>query len=129
MLNGNEVAEALASTLGSIQGLRTYAYMPDTFNPPGAVVGQPDILLDGVERTFCSALWDFPLHLVTNRTSERQAQSDLYGFLDAIIKAVDQDPTLGDVAQQARVLDARPETVSVNGQEFPGYVIRTQVLA
>lgn len=129
MLNGNVVAEALASTLGSVPDLRSYAYMPDTFRPPGAVVGQPDILMDGVERTFCSAQWEFPVHLVVIRGTEKQAQSDIYTFIDGIMKAVENDTTLGGVAYMSTVVDARPEVVSSQGQELPGYLIRIQVLA
>lgn len=129
MLDGVSVAEALASTFGSVQGLRAHAIMPDTFFPPGVVVGQPDIALDGVQRTFNSAEWSFPCYLVVERIQDRKAQTDLFSYIEGIVQAVVDDSTLGGVVQHAQVLDARPNSVNVNGQELPGYLINVQILA
>lgn len=129
-MNGQQVAEALAGVIGTVEGLRSYAYMPDTFVAPGAVVGQPDMLLEGGTRTtFCTVEWSYPITLAVARGSERQAQLDLFGFLDGIVEAINADPQLGGAAMTATVTDARPVTASVNGQDLPAYTVNIRVLA
>lgn len=129
MLNGGVIAEALATTLSQVQSLRVHAYAADSFLPPGVVVGQPDIALDGVPRTFCSVQWDFPCYLVVERITDVKSQRDLFNHIDSIFQVIENDPSLGGVVQQATALDARPQSVNVNGQDLPGYRINVQVLA
>lgn len=129
MSTARDVAQALADAIGTVPGLRSWAYLPDTFQPPGVVVGQPDLAYEGVQRSFCTALWSFPLHLVVARTQDRTAQESLFTFLDAVVKAIDEDSTLGGVAQMARVTRATPTTQSTSAGELPGYTVNVDVLA
>ena len=110
-------------------GLRAYAWMPDTFNPPGLVVGQPDLAYEGVQRTFCTAAWSFPLFLAVARTSDRAAQDTLFGFVDQVVDAITSDPTLGGAARTTTVTTATPAVHTSPAGELPGYTITCDVMA
>jgi len=123
------VTEALSGVFATIDGLRSYAYFPDTFQPPGVVVGHPEIAFTGDHVTICSNDLTFPCHLVVARSSDRAVASTLFDFLDQMIAAVEGDSTLGGACELAQVLSASPETVAVNGTELPGYLVQIRTIA
>ena len=96
-----EVADALSSSLGTIEGLRAYPYFPDTFQPPGVVVGHPDIDFETAATTVCGGDWTMPAHLVVARSNDRSSSLTLFDFLDLVIAQIDGDPTLGGVVNRA----------------------------
>ena len=121
-----DVAEVLSALLSGIDGLRVYSYVPDTVRVPCAVVMQPDIDFADPESAFCAATWVFPVNLVVSRANERQAQKDMSQLLLDIVTALGADvPGVHSIEP----LDARPITVTVNGQDQPGYILRVRVRA
>jgi hypothetical protein len=127
-VNGRDIAEALAAAL-AVAGVRTYAYAPDTFAPPGIVVGSPAMDWQTAERTFCSQVWAFPVTVAVSRNTDREAQSGLFDVVDAIAEVLADDHDLGGLVQTSRLMTAVPTTVTANGQEFPAYQLTVNVLA
>jgi len=126
-VNGRDIAEALAAAL-SVAGVRTYAWLPDTFVPPGIVVGQPAMDWQ-TERTFCTQVWVFPITVAVSRNSDREAQAGLYDVVEAVAEVLSDDHDLGGLVQTSRLTTAVPTVVSANGQEFPAYQLTVNILA
>jgi hypothetical protein len=129
MVNGRDIAEALAAALAVIPDVRTYAYGPDNFLPPGISVQQPTMNWESGSRTFCAIQWTYPLLVAVARNSEREAQASLYRLVEAISDVLAEDHDLGGLVQTARLTTASPATVTSNGQEYPGYSLTVEVIA
>jgi hypothetical protein len=120
----SQVRDALKTAV-NITGLRVYDTIPDTFMPPGLVVGQLSITWDLVfARGADSATVD--LILIAGRMSDRAAQDYLDSLLTpsgaTSIKAkVEADQTLSGTVTSVRVARAEPILVSVSGVEMLGY--------
>jgi hypothetical protein len=123
------VADALGMVLKEVPGLRVHAYLPDTFTPPGIVVGQPTVDFANPDAAFCWAVWDYPLTLVVARSSDRVAQQDLLNHLRGVVSALRANPTLSGNARTSQVTTATPGTVEVNGTALPMYSIAVSVYA
>ena len=121
-----DVAEVLSALLGGIDGLRVYSYVPDNARVPCVVISQPTLNFVDPESAFCAATWVFPVHLVVARANERQAQKDMSQLLLDIVTALGADvPGVHSIEP----LDARPITVTINGQDQPGYLLNIRVRA
>jgi hypothetical protein len=127
--NGQDIAEALAGALSVIPDVRVYAWMPDTFNAPGIVVGQPAMDWEGDGRTFQNISWEFPVAVVVLRNTDREAQAALYRLVEAVADVLAEDHDLGGLVQTSRLLNASPTTVTTNGQELPAYALAIRIIA
>lgn len=107
------VRTALAEALSTIDGLRTFATLPDNIAPPAAVV-EPDT---GIFLEYGTALAgqadDIRLRvgLFVSRASDRAGAGKLDGYIasngpHSIRAAVEADPTLGGVVDSVQVTQA-----------------------
>jgi hypothetical protein len=100
-----ELRDAIATAMGSIQGLRTSAFVPDAPRPPIAVVMPDRIEYDlnarrGADRFF------FTVTVLASRADDRAAQQNLDQYLvgpKSIKDAIEKDRTLGGKADTCRV--------------------------
>ncbi len=100
-----ELRDAIAAAMGSIQGLRTSAFVPDAPRPPIAVVMPDRIEYDlnarrGADRFF------FTVTVLASRADDRAAQQNLDQYLvgpKSIKDAIEKDRTLGGKADTCRV--------------------------
>lgn len=99
----NQVATGLATALGTISGLRTYAYQPEQLNPPFAYP-----TLDRVQyhRAFAGGdvVMDWTITVIVGRYTDRTAHSLLDSYLSysgasSVRAAIEADRTLGGVCQ------------------------------
>jgi hypothetical protein len=121
-----DVSQALLGLLTDVEGLRGYSYVSDATRPPACVIGLPDIDYADAQSGFCSATWSYPLTIVCSRSNDLAAQTELSRLLRDVVNALGVDvPGIFDI----RPLDARPTTVSLGGQDLPGYLLRVQVRA
>ena len=105
---------ALAGMLEPITDLRVYAYVADTFRPPGVVIAQPDVDFADGQSGYCRATWMYPLTIVVSRSNDREAQSDLSRLLLEVARALDSTPPPGVFSVEP--LDGHPTTANVAGQ-------------
>ena len=115
----------LKTRLATITGLKTYDYIPDSVNVPGAVVGQLDLDFDaslnrGLDRASCTIL------LIVGRMSESAGQTKLDGYLassgsTSVKAAIEADVTLGGAVQTLRVTNATAGSVQVAATDYLAY--------
>jgi hypothetical protein len=119
------VRSGLKTRLATISGLKTYDYIPDSVNVPGAVVGQLDLDFDaslnrGLDRASCTIL------LIVGRMSESAGQTKLDGYLassgsTSVKAAIEADVTLGGAVQTLRVTNATAGSVQVAATDYLAY--------
>lgn len=111
------MAEALQTALATIPGLRVVEYIPDSLNPPMAMVS-----LNSVQyhNTFGigSPQYNFVVSVIVARSSDRIAQRRLSEFVaptgaQSIKASIEKDITLCDTVQTCQVISAG-EIISIN---------------
>lgn len=122
-----DVARVLAEALGDVDGLRVEWYPADKARPPVALVALAEIDYQDPEAGFCHATYTFPVTIVTARNNDRDTVTELYRLVGEVALALEHADGTGvfDISP----LDARPTTVTINGQELPAYTVRVQVHA
>lgn len=131
------IREAIATALGAIAGLRTFAYIPDSVSPPCAVVGAPEVDFDRTMARGADAI-RLPVRVLVARATDRTAQAALDAYFEtgvgevrlvdeagvylvddagaffspgtaaaSVKSAIEADPTLGGVAHTCRVVRAQ----------------------
>jgi hypothetical protein len=122
-----DVAQVLASVLGDVDGLRVVWWVSDATRPPAAVLGQPTIDYLDPDAPFCFATYTFPVSIVVNRNTDRDAQADLSRLTyqaAAALAAAEPDGIFS-----IEPTDARPSTTEVGGISLPSYLMYVRVRA
>jgi hypothetical protein len=120
-----DIAQALADVLKDL--VRVHWYVADIVRPPAVVIGQPSVDYLDTLGGFCDSTWTYPLTLVVSRNNDRDAQVALSRILQLVTSAL-ASATVPGIALIEPV-DARPITVTVSGQDLPGYAITVRVRA
>lgn len=101
----------LATRLQTLTGIRVYELIPDTPYTPCTVISLDRI---GYDSTMArgSDMFEFTVTVVVGRADDRSAQAKLETYLagtgaQSLKTAVEADPTLGGVALNTRVSEAR----------------------
>lgn len=121
-MNLDTVRTEIASALGSISGLRTFAYSPSSLEPPSAVVGQGEVTYD---ETFAGSMTSmFGVLVVVSRADDRNGQSRLNEYLaptgsGSIKAAIESDATLNGSVGYVTVGSANaPTEVEMAGVSY-----------
>jgi hypothetical protein len=128
------IRTGLASTLGTIRGLRTAAVVPEDPKPPIAVVMAPNISYDSAFGRGMDS-YSFTVLVVVGRVSDRTAQSTIDAYCSGVgtysIKAaINSDPTLGGACQSARVTEmSNYGSLSIGDTEYLSAEFTVQVYA
>jgi hypothetical protein len=107
----NAMAEAIATLLGNIEGLRTQAQVRDMVSVPVAVVGPPTTIdYDSTMRNG-SNRYEFQVRVLVARSEERAAQIYLSEYVApdgarSVKAAIEADPSLLGTAMTTRVTGA-----------------------
>jgi hypothetical protein len=121
-----DVAAEIARLLRTVPDLRVHEFVVDTARPPCVVLGQPSLDFVDPGAGFCMATWDFPVNIITARNDAVAAQREMSQMLLDIVAALGADvPGIFSIQPQ----EARPQTVVVNGQELPSYLLTLRVRA
>lgn len=107
MGNVTTLRNALATSMGTISGLRTSATVPDNPRPPIAVV-MPDRIVYDLNANRGADTFFFTILLIVARADDRAAQNNLDKFLvgeSSVKAAVEADRTLGGAANTCRVTE------------------------
>jgi len=106
-----DIRTGLAANVGTINGLRTSATVPDQINPPVAVVMPSRISYD---RAYHRGLdeYEFTVTVFVGRAEERVAQNLLDGYCNptgtsSVKTAIEGDRTLGGAVSDLRVTEMR----------------------
>lgn len=99
-----DIREGLADALRTIPGLRVSPYIPDSFEPPMAIVSTYRVAFD-LAGARGSDDFTFDILVVARRTSERAAQESLDEYVPLVKAAIENgsDKSLGGAAQSLQV--------------------------
>jgi hypothetical protein len=112
MASISELRTGLATNLATISGLRTSATVPDSINPPIAVVMPSSINYDTAFARTGGDEFEFIVLVIVGRVDERSAQNRLDAYCSgtgasSIKTAIERDKTLGGKAFSLRVTSLR----------------------
>ena len=105
-----QIKQAIATALGTIPGLRSYAVQPDNLNPPFAWPMLDTVTYNGAMRGG-HITHSYTVTVVVGRAAERTAQNALDGYVSydsatSIRAALEADRTLNGVVQNLLVESA-----------------------
>lgn len=108
----SELRAGLSTNLATIAGLRTSATIPDSLNPPIAVVMPSTIRYDTAFARTGGDEFEFLVLVVVGRVDERSAQNKLDDYCSSsgassVKAAIERDKTLGGKAFSLRVTTLR----------------------
>jgi len=112
MANISELRAGLATNLATISGLRTAATVPDSINPPIAVVMPSSINYDTAFARTGGDEYEFLVMVIVGRVDERTAQNRLDAYCSGtgtgtVKAALESDKTLAGKAFSLRVTNLR----------------------
>lgn len=123
MTSINAIRTGLATNLATISGLRVAAEMPDSPNPPVAI-----IMLEGVEydQAMKQGLtqYNFSVSVIVGRAAEREMQRKLDTYLQisgsqSVKLAIESDRTLDGVVYDLRVVSSSSiGSIIINDQTY-----------
>lgn len=125
----SDLRQGLADAMSTLLRVRVYEQIPDTPNPPAAVIQLAGVTYDS---TFArgSDEYQFTIVMLSGRADDRTAQTRVEGWIaghgDGSVKtAIEDDPTLGGICGASRVTEAtglqtyeRSDGTSLLGVEF-----------
>ncbi len=102
------ILDGLAARLRTVQGLRTFSYLPDLVAPPCAIVQLPSDITYGIVWGGGKQTYTIPIMLLVGTGTDRTAHTHLAAYMSAagpksIKGAVDADYTLGGIVDEATI--------------------------
>ena len=135
MASLSSIRSGIATNLGDISSLTVFGYVPDSIEPPTAVVG----VVDNIEYDSTMArgadTYNIPVFLYVSRVDAQDAQDTLDAYLassgaSSVKAKVESDITLGGVAQSVRVVEADNYGVyTINNIDYLGVEFMIEVIA
>lgn len=114
-----QVKTALAASLATITGLRTYSRQPDQINTPMAF---PTLQTIDYHKAMGNGLvtHTYAITIIVGRASERASEQLLDTYLSydqgGVRYAIESDPTLGGVARTS-IVDSASQIQSIEGND------------
>jgi len=135
MANLTNIRTQIGNNLANITSLSVYNYVPDSVEPPTAVVGVMDrveydaTMQRGVDK------YEIPVYLYISRVDAQDSQNTLDSYLissgsNSVKAQIESDVTLSGEAQSVRVLSASNYGVyNINNIDYLGVEFIIEVLA
>ena len=135
MASLTSIRNGIATNLGNISSLSVYGYVPDSIEPPTAVVGVVESIDYDSTMARGSDTYNIPILLYVSRVDAQDSQETLDSYLastgSSSVKAqVESDLTLSGSAQSVRVVEADNYGVyTVNDIDYLGVEFGVEVIA
>ena len=135
MANSSSIRSGIATNLENISSLTVFGFVPDSIEPPTAVVGVVDTLEYDSTMARGADTYNIPVFLYVSRIDAQDSQDTLDAFLassgSSSVKAqVESDITLGGQAQSVRVVEADNYGVyTINNIDYLGVEFMIEVIA
>ena len=135
MASLSSIRSGVATNLGNISTLTVFGFVPDSIEPPTAVVGVVDSIEYDTSMARGADTYTIPVFLYVSRVDAQDAQDTLDGFLassgsSSVKTQIESDVTLGGVANSARVVEADNYGVySINNIDYLGCEFTVEVIA
>lgn len=134
MASLSSIRSGLSTRLATISGLSVYSFVPDSIEPPTAVVGVMSSVDYDSTMSRGSDSYEIPLYLYVSRVDAELSQDSLDEFLagsgsSSIKQAIEGDVTLGGVVSSARVVEASNYGVyTINSIDYLGVEFSVEII-
>ena len=135
MANLTNIRNAIKNNLANITSLSVFGFLPDSVEPPTAVVGVMDSIDYDASMQRGADRYEIPVYVYVGRVDAQDSQETLDGFLASTgassIKAqIESDTTLNSQAQSVRVTSAGNYGVyNINNIDYLGVEFIVEVIA
>lgn len=135
MASLSSIRSGIATNLGNISSLTVFGFVPDSIEPPTAVVGVVDNIEYDTSMSRGADTYSIPVFLYVSRVDAQDAQDTLDAFLassgsSSVKTQIESDVTLGGVANSARVVEADNYGVyTINNIDYLGCEFTVEVIA
>tara|TARA_R100000781_G_scaffold26852_4_gene19949 strand:- start:2813 stop:3220 length:408 start_codon:yes stop_codon:yes gene_type:complete len=135
MASLTNIRNGIGTNLENISSLMVFKYVPDSVEPPTAVVGVVESVEYDTSMARGADTYTIPIFLYVSRVDAQDSQETLDSYLassgSSSIKAqIESDQTLGGSAQSCRVVDADNYGVyTVNNIDYLGVEFGVEVIA
>ena len=135
MASLSSIRSGIATNLENISSLTVFGFVPDSIEPPTAVVGVVDNIEYDTSMSRGADTYSIPVFLYVSRVDAQDAQDTLDAFLassgsSSVKTQIESDVTLGGVANSARVVEADNYGVyTINNIDYLGCEFTIEVIA
>ena len=135
MASLTSIRNGIGTNLGNISSVSVYNYVPDSIEPPTAVVGVVQSVDYDSTLSRGADTYTIPILLYVSRVDAQDSQETLDGYLassgaSSIKAQVESDETLDGSAQSCRVVEADNYGVyNVNNIDYLGVEFTVEVIA
>ena len=135
MASLTSIRNGIATNIGNISSLSVYGYVPDSIEPPTAIVGVVESIDYDSTMARGSDTYNIPILLYVSRVDAQDSQETLDSYLassgaSSVKTKIESDITLGGVAQSVRVVEADNYGVySINNIDYLGVEFTVEVIA
>ena len=135
MANLSNIRTGLANALGNVSGITVKAFVPDSIEPPTAIVGTMDRIEYDSTMARGSDTYVIRVFLYVSRVDAQDSQETLDSFVapsgaTSVKAKVEADRTLGGACDSVRVVEANNYGVyTINSIDYLGVEFTIEVIA
>tara|TARA_R100001460_G_scaffold24786_1_gene49768 strand:+ start:8659 stop:9066 length:408 start_codon:yes stop_codon:yes gene_type:complete len=135
MANLTNIRNEIKNNLANITSLSVFGFVPDSVEPPTAVVGVMDSIDYDASMQRGADRYEIPVYVYVGRVDAQDSQETLDGFLassgaSSIKAQIESDTTLNSQAQSVRVTSAGNYGVyNINNIDYLGVEFIVEVIA
>jgi len=135
MASLTSIRNGIRDNLANITSLSVYGYVPDSIEPPTAIIGVVDSVSYDSTMQRGADTYEIPIYLYVSRVDAQDSQETLDGYLassgaSSIKQQCESDLTLGGIASSIRVIEADNYGVyNVNNIDYLGVEFTVDVIA
>jgi predicted nucleic acid-binding Zn-ribbon protein len=129
------IRNEIKNNLANITSLSVYGYVPDSIEPPTAVVGVMEEINYDASMQRGADRYEIPIYLYVSRVDAQDSQETLDNYLassgaSSVKAQVESDTTLNSQAQSVRVISAGQYGVyNINNINYLGVEFTVEVIA
>ena len=135
MANFTNIRNEIGNNLANITSLSVFKFVPDSVEPPTAVVGVLDSIDYDASMQRGADRYEIPVYIYVGRVDAQDSQETLDGFLvstgaNSVKAQIESDTTLNGEAQSVRVVSAGNYGVyEINNINYLGVEFIVEVIA
>lgn len=135
MASLTNIRNELKNNLANITSLSVYGYVPDSIEPPTAIIGVMDAIDYDASMQRGADKYEIPIYLYVSRVDAQDSQETLDGYLassgaSSVKAQVESDSSLNGEAQSVRVVSASNYGVyTINNIDYLGVEFIVEVIA
>ena len=135
MASLTSIRNGIGTNLGNISSLSVFNFVPDSIEPPTAVVGVAELIEYDVTIQRGADKYEIPIYVYVSRVDAQDSQETLDSYLastgSSSVKAqVESDISLGGAANSVRVIECKEVGLyNINNIDYLGAEFTVEVIA